>query len=319
MIAACPTCSARYRIDATKVRPEGARLRCTRCETVFRVHAPEPPPIAQAETPARSAPAADYAAEAQSPRDRERLVLIASPEEDEGKQLAHTLAAWGLQTILVHDGVEAILNIQRALPRAVVLDAALPKMFGFQVCELMKRNESLRSIQVVLIGAIHNDDRYRRPPEEIYGADAYAERQALPDALQPILAGFGLPLTTQAPSAPPSPPSAAQPQPASSTAPQAPPQPAPPRAAAPPQATAAASPEREQAERLARIIVSDIVLYNQEKFDAGVRVGNVLEALVDELAEGQALFAGRVDPSVGDAQELIQAEILRMARSKGMK
>jgi predicted Zn finger-like uncharacterized protein len=315
MIAACPTCGARYRIDAGKVRPEGARLRCTRCETVFRVHAPDAP---QTETRSEPAASAGPAADAAPRYDRERLVLIASPEEDAGKRLASIMATWGLETILVHDGVEAILNIQRALPRAVVLDAALPKMFGFQICELMKRNESLRSIQVALIGAIHNEDRYRRPPEEIYGADAYAERQNLPDALYPILQRFGLPLQSDAaavPSAAARAPSVAPtpvPKPAAPTRPT----PAPPASVAP--AASAGSPEREQAERLARIIVSDIVLYNQEKFDAAVRAGNVLEALADELAEGQALFAGRVDPSVGDAQELLKAEILRMARSKGM-
>jgi hypothetical protein len=65
-------------------------------------------------------------------------------------------------------------------------------MFGFQVCELMKRNEQLRSIPVILIGAIHDRDRYRRPPEELYGADAYAERHELPGALVEQLVRFGL-------------------------------------------------------------------------------------------------------------------------------
>ena len=83
-------------------------------------------------------------------------------------------------------------------------------------------------------------------------------------------------------------------------------------------AISAPSPELEKAERLARIIVSDIVLYNQEKFDAAIGTGNVLEALAAELAEGHALFSGRVDPSVGDAQELLGRELLRIARSRGM-
>jgi hypothetical protein len=74
----------------------------------------------------------------------------------------------------------------------------------------------------------------------------------------------------------------------------------------------------EKAARLARIIVSDIILYNQEEFDAAVRAGNVLEALGPQLAEGHALFAERVDPSVGDAQEFLSQELLRIARSKGM-
>ena len=42
MIAGCPKCSARYRIDAGKLGPDGARLRCTQCEAVFRVVARGP-------------------------------------------------------------------------------------------------------------------------------------------------------------------------------------------------------------------------------------------------------------------------------------
>jgi CheY-like chemotaxis protein len=267
---------------------------------------------------------------------RERLVLVASPEQDAGKAIVSALVGWNLESILVHDGVEAILNIQRALPRAVVLDAALPKMFGFQICELMKRNECLRGIKVILVGAIHDQSRYRRPPEDLYGADAYTERHQVPGSLRAHLEEFGL-LTPSAgapagraaaePAGPARKPEAAAP----STRP-APAAPAPPAAAAgsafpeaiAPQAPAATAPgptpseAHEKAARLARIIVSDIVLYNQEKFDAGVRAGNVLEALTPQLAEGHALFAERVDPSVGDAQDFLSQELLRIARSKGM-
>jgi predicted Zn finger-like uncharacterized protein len=53
MIAACPGCSARYRIEPDRLRPEGVRLRCSRCEAVFRV---SQPPVA-AETAGGSPPA----------------------------------------------------------------------------------------------------------------------------------------------------------------------------------------------------------------------------------------------------------------------
>jgi len=233
MIAACPKCSARYRIEKGRLRPEGARLRCSRCDAVFRVRPPEtesaprppqpevPSPAAASEDEASRAVAArtsvrqtapagvetadsvrpesriDLSADDGSPApaaDRDRLVLVADPMIDEGKSTASTLAAWGLQPILVHDGVEAVLTIQRTLPRTAIIDAALPKMYGFQICELLKRNESLRHINVVLVGAIHDRNRYRRSPTELYGADAYLERPQLPDALWPILHGFGLPV-----------------------------------------------------------------------------------------------------------------------------
>jgi predicted Zn finger-like uncharacterized protein len=347
MIAGCPTCAARYRIDTAKLRPEGARLRCSRCETVFRVQpsaespaqpapaarpapAPAPMPAAAPVRAAAPAPAlaASLAQRAEGERrpagvpaasaDPARTVLVAHPEVALGKSVAETLTSWGLTPLLVHDGVEAMLQIQRTLPRVVVLDAALPKMFGFQICEVMKRNEQLRSIPVVLIGAIHRADRYRRPPEEIYGADAYLERPQLPDGLAELLVRFGVsisapaPAAARRPAAAPAPPPAPQPAPAVRPArvAQAP-------AAAP--GAPAASPDAEKAQRLARIIVSDVILYNADKFEAAVRAGNVVDALSAELEEGYTLFSQRVDPRRFDPREHIQRELVRVARSRGMK
>ncbi|HEX9814096.1 MAG TPA: hypothetical protein VGB31_04010 [Myxococcota bacterium] len=237
------------------------------------------------------------------------MVLIADPEIEQGKSTASALARWGLQPALVHDGVEAILAIQRLLPRAIVIDAALPKMFGFQICEIVKRNESLRNIKVVLVGAIHDRARYRRPPEEIYGADAYIERQELPDSLRSILQGFGMLV------------SVAQEPPVSAAAatPLAPPVPAPASAVTP--APTAADPgireKIEQAERLARIVVSDIVLYSKEKFEAAVQAGNVLEAMQPEIAEGRSLFTARVEPAIQEMRDFLADELLRVATLRG--
>ncbi len=393
MIVACPGCSARYQIEPDRLRPEGVRLRCTRCEAVFRVSppatatggppavstpsAPTPTPAPQPEAPKEPAPSLSppMSRPAQPvapspPVDRERTVLIADPEVEQGKSTASALAQWGLQPTLVHDGVEAILAIQRLLPRAIVIDAALPKMFGFQICEIVKRNESLRDINVVLVGAIHDRTRYRRPPEEIYGADAYIERQELPDSLRSILQGFGIlsstpepppvSATAATPSTPPvvAPTPVTAPPPAMEPAPPAPtPAPVPPPAMAPvveaipepeipaapdivesvgsveppvamptpesvdPSKPASGNPEIdeqiEQAERLARIVVSDIVLYSKDKFEAAVEAGNVLEAMQPEIAEGRSLFTARIDPSVQEIRDFLQEELLRVAAARG--
>ena len=281
------------------------------------------------------------------------MVLIADPEVEQGKSTASALAQWGLQPALVHDGVEAILAIQRLLPRAIVIDAALPKMFGFQICEIVKRNESLRDIHVVLVGAIHDRTRYRRPPGEIYGADAYIERQDLPESLRSILQGFGMlssapqspvaiPAAAAIPSTPPVVASAPTPvvasdapaveeipaaeipavpkvvEPVGSTEPpvaqQAPESVTPP---APASEDPGIDEKVEQAERLARIVVSDIVLYSKEKFEAAVQAGNVLEAMQPEIAEGRSLFAARVDASIQEMRDFLTEELLRVAEARG--
>ena len=464
MIAACPKCSARYRIDRERLQAESVRLRCARCEAVFRVRAPEsapaepvepveptaervaaapaappptpaegpstasPPASATAGTPAPvappvAAPAAEGGASpamAQSseaapevpdptPGAKGERVLIAVPDAELGKQTAELLRTRGLDPIAVVDGVDAMLEIQRQLPRAVLLAADLPKMFGFQVCEVVKRNDSLRETFVVLAGAIHHPDRYRRPPEELYGADAYLEAPDLPDALLPLLERAGI-LLTPAPAAGPSapaeepvaapapapeveppslevpvapaapagldaaePPALDVPEPgALPAAPEAPPPAAPeaPLPAAPeaplpaaPEAPLPAAPEavrqrelppaapsepaarpapmpqggpaaevasppptadpladeRGKAERLARIIVSDIVLYNEEKFAEAVRAGNVAEVMDADLSEGRTLFDERIDARVRAKGDLLMEELLRVARARGMQ
>ena len=40
MIAACPKCAARYRIERERLEAGAVRLRCARCEAVFRVRPP---------------------------------------------------------------------------------------------------------------------------------------------------------------------------------------------------------------------------------------------------------------------------------------
>lgn len=333
MIAACPRCSARYRVDPERIGPDGARLKCAKCESVFRVRAPEgqepesaqpaPPPAAETSTPpaaSRQAAAAPVAAPGGPGEvDSARLVVIADPEADSGKATASAVTSWGLHPIVVHDGVEAMLTVQRMLPRVVVLDAALPKMYGFQVCEVVKRNESLRDMTVALVGAIHHKDRYRRPPSELYGADHYLERPDLPDGLLPILQSAGMPVGAgggaPAPAAPSAPTAAAPtgPAPSAPTAATSAPSPA------APAADDGRADERAKAERLARIIVSDILLYNAEKFEAAVAGGNVLQALDAELEEGRSLFVQRVDASVRDERDYLAEELQRVARERGQQ
>jgi CheY-like chemotaxis protein len=262
------------------------------------------------------------------------LVIVAIPDEELGKRVVDALRARGLRGALARDGVEAMLEIQRQLPRAVVLAAHLPKMFGFQVCEVVKRNESLRGTWVVLVGAIHHPDRYRREPNELYGADAYLEAPDLPDGLFPLLERGGLacapaaPARPAAPVAPPrpepvAPPRAASREAAPPAAPAAAPAPklaAPAPAPAPPRTPPAPGLEeaRAKAERLARIIVSDIVLYNEEKFSRAVRQRNVLEALAPDLVEGRALFEERIDARVRAERDYLADELLRVAKQRGM-
>ncbi len=277
--------------------------------------------------------------------------MIADCNVEFGQALANTLVAWGLRPLLVHDGVDAVLSVQRVLPDLVILGADLPKMSGRQVCELIKRNASLQRIHVVLVSAGQEPSGSGQSPElpEPYGPDARIGQPQLPGALRSLVDDLGIladatPVVSERPPAAvgpvPRPPDSARPPPpvvaappsirqvsppsempstppAALTPPVAPPAPT-------PAAAAPASPNRgesldgiAEAERLARVIVADIVLYNEAKFDAAVATGNTVEALAAEISEGRAHFDKRIDAPVRETKDFLGEEILRVARNRG--
>jgi hypothetical protein len=54
----------------------------------------------------------------------------------------------------------------------------------------------------------------------------------------------------------------------------------------------------ERAKRLARLIMSDIILYNQEKIAEGIKNDTLFEVLEDVLEEGRRYYDRNVDPTV---------------------
>lgn len=62
--------------------------------------------------------------------------------------------------------------------------------------------------------------------------------------------------------------------------------------------------------RLARAIVSDIALYNQEKVREGIKNDNIFEIMADELNEGREHFNTRVDPAMANRDHLYDRAVV---------
>ena len=54
----------------------------------------------------------------------------------------------------------------------------------------------------------------------------------------------------------------------------------------------------DEAKRLARTIVSDIVLYNSQKVKEGIEKDSLFEVLTDELAEGKKYYESMVEAEI---------------------
>jgi hypothetical protein len=54
----------------------------------------------------------------------------------------------------------------------------------------------------------------------------------------------------------------------------------------------------ERAKRLARLVVGDVVLYNKDKIEEGIRQDTLFEVLAPELEEARRYYEKSVDPAI---------------------
>lgn len=324
----CPHCGTRYRLDPPKFQRPQLRIRCKRCGNVFEADLSSAPDAPAAPTPAAASPPSPAAPNSPKPapaapaaesRGHGELVLVAHEDAAVRADIVSALADAGFQTLEADNGIEALAIIQRQRPDVAVLDVTLPKVFGFEVCEIVRRDADLADVRLLLIAAIYDQSRYKRPPQQLYGADDYIEKHQLKGGIVGKVAAlassaggdvFERPIPAPIPGAgakaapAPAPAPAAATQPATATENRAP--------------TAAelgiTDADFVKIRRLARTIVSDIVLYNQEKVETGVRSGDLAGALAAELEEGKQLFAERlgqlaVDPAPFMLEYLAELEV----------
>jgi predicted Zn finger-like uncharacterized protein len=358
MLIVCPNCKNRFEIEEASVAAE-KKLRCSSCRAVFRLvrkaqgqaqaqcqavaaapvpaqtrptgptsqtttlaAAPAPPAsTTMVRNPAPAAPASAPPA----PPARRLKVVIANESQPFCDAVSKILADEPFEIFVCTDGKEALETVERVRPELLLLDVALPTMFGFEVCERARQNPELSGLKIVLIASIYDKTRYKRSPKSLYGADDYLEKHHIPDSLIPMIhrlvsGSAPLPTTptpgelalqeksrteirqaelrqiqTEVPQAQTSPAKLLQSPPDERRQPQ------------PAQAARAIPPQPElseaqlKARRLARIIVSDISLYSQGKVEQGVREGNFYTLLADDIREGELFYRQRVPDTVREA------------------
>lgn len=62
--------------------------------------------------------------------------------------------------------------------------------------------------------------------------------------------------------------------------------------------------------RLARAIVSDVALYNQEKVAEGIKNDTIFDLMTEELAEGREHFYTRVSPDLPNRDNMYDRAIV---------
>jgi CheY-like chemotaxis protein len=245
-------------------------------------------------------------------------VLVAHESETIRGVIGQLLDGAGYQVSSVADGRAALSALSTA-PAAIVLDVALPGVHAYEVVEETRRRSA--ETRVVLVASVYNRTGYKRRPTSLYGADDYVEQHHIPDALVDKVARLiGPPPRLSGQPLPPAPAPHADTAEGRSI-----------RSAGERRMNALGPAEQsrmvERAERLARIIVADIALYNGDALDHADRTGEDSELegrLRLDLEEGRLLFDLRVPKEVrelrdfiGEALAALRAERRAHAGDKG--
>jgi len=75
----------------------------------------------------------------------------------------------------------------------------------------------------------------------------------------------------------------------------------------------------EQAKRLARTILSDILLYNQAKVKEGIERDSLFDVLSEELAEGRKYYESMVDTALRQSTNFFNEAVIDVLLKQGGK
>jgi len=108
-------------------------------------------------------------------------ILVVDDEPDLLLVVQTRLETAGYRVETATDGLDALNRVRARPPDLIVLDLMLPRMDGFAVCAMLKRDQRFSRIPVIILSA-------RSQPQDIktattLGADAYITKPFLPAEL----------------------------------------------------------------------------------------------------------------------------------------
>ncbi len=216
---------------------------------------------------------------APSPMPRRRMAAIADEPRPFRQFLGEHLRRLGFDVEYFETGDPTLDFVRRTRAELVIVNVYLKGKLGVEVTEDIKADPSLENTRVILIGALFRANRFRANPTNLYGADEYIEEQIPDKEFKQIIRKLFPELGVT---------SELQIEPR----------------------------EYDEARRLARLILSDIIIYHAAKVEHGIRDNNFFEVLRDEIEEGRQYYDSRVPLRVRRDSEIYTETIQQFVQMK---
>jgi predicted Zn finger-like uncharacterized protein len=283
VIVKCPNCLTRFKVNTSNVSKALVKVQCPSCEKTLVINIKKMAEYDSEQSATNPIRAKDILSDTSARligdvltvtvngKKESPLVLIADEPRAFRSFLRKSLEEMGCRVIVLDDGAATEEYLRDSeTPHVAFLNVVLRNVMGFELCEKIRANPDLKKIRIVLIGAIFRIDRFRRNPANLYGADDYIEefivRQDLRDRMRKLL---GLPMIEE-----------------------------------PGNDDSGSGDITEHAQRLARIILSDILLYNIENADRWILEDRFRTELASEIQEGEQYFLSKITSNRPEIPEI---------------
>ncbi len=122
-------------------------------------------------------------------QDGRLMVMVVDDSITVRKVTTRLLERNGYQVLTAKDGVDAMGQLQEAMPDMLLLDIEMPRMDGFELATHMRNDERLRHVPIIMITS-RTGDKHRERAREI-GVNQYLgkpfQESALLDSIQNII------------------------------------------------------------------------------------------------------------------------------------
>lgn len=110
-----------------------------------------------------------------------KIIMIVDDSPTVRKLVAMKLGKCGHRVIAAVDGVDALTKIMEEVPDLILLDVTMPRLDGYQLCKLIKNNETTKHVPVVMLSG--NEGLVDKVRGKMVGATTFLTKPFEPDVL----------------------------------------------------------------------------------------------------------------------------------------
>ena len=116
---------------------------------------------------------------------KDKTIMVVDDSATVRKLISGKLEKCGHIVITAVDGKDAMEKLGDVVPDLILLDIAMPRMDGYQVCKLIRNNDTTKEVPIVMISG--KDGFFDKVRGRMVGTTSYITKPFGPETLMKML------------------------------------------------------------------------------------------------------------------------------------